>query len=117
MSDWNKLNKCRVRTGQYASDEADGFNGFFCLTLRGEKVKCIASDGEGWQHVSVSIDRSNQPPSWAIMCDVKELFWEPEDCAMQLHPPRSNYVNVHPGCLHIWRPLNVTRPQPPKEFV
>lgn len=51
------------------------------------------------------------------MCAVKDLFFEPEDCVIQYHPPKSEYVNHHPGCLHLWMPLNEKIPLPPKIFV
>lgn len=119
MSDWNYLNKYRVRTGKFGSDDSYGFNGFFCLMLNGTRVKVIASDGEGWQHVSVSLhDHPNTCPKWDIMCMVKDLFWEDEDCVVQFHPPKSEYVNHHPGCLHLWRCTDGReQPIPPSIFV
>lgn len=65
-----------------------------------------------WQHVSVSIEGDKRPPRWSVMCIVKDLFWEPEDCVVQFHPPRSEYVNFHEGCLHLWRPLVEKMPMP-----
>ncbi len=105
MSNWDFLNRHRIRSGQFASTSADGFNGAFGFAVTGEAklVFCIASDGMGWQHVSVSFGPNRKTPSWEIMCKVKELFFEPEDCVIQLHPPESTYVNNHPGCLHLWR--------------
>jgi hypothetical protein len=45
----------RVRTGRMASTEKDGNNVAFICTLRNnQKVNVIASDGAGWEHVSVS---------------------------------------------------------------
>jgi len=44
---------------------------------------------------------------------VKELFWDPEDTVMQLHPPRSEWVNNMPYCLHLWRPVGLAIPRPP----
>lgn len=35
----------------------------------------------------------------------------------QLHPAKSEYVNIHPYCLHLWRPLEREIPMPPVEFV
>lgn len=46
------------------------------------------------------------------MCFVKDLFWDGEDAVMQLHPPKSNYVNNHPHCLHLWRPTQAVIPMP-----
>jgi hypothetical protein len=43
---------------------------------------------------------------------VKDLFWELEDWVVQFHPAQSEYVNHHPGCLHLWRPLVEKLPTP-----
>ena len=109
---WTYLNQCREKRGQFGTTPADGFNGLFWIPLNGLQVRCIASDGEGWQHVSVSLVNSNMPPSWSIMCQVKELFWSDEDWVVQFHPAKSEYVNQHHGCLHLWRPLEQKLPIP-----
>lgn len=108
----------RVLSGQYASRfDLDGNNGLFMVPIPNsrETVRVIASDGGGWEHVSVSL--VNRCPTWEEMCAVKDLFWSAEDCVMQLHPPRSEYVNHHPFCLHLWRPIGRDIPQPPSFFV
>lgn len=69
----------------------------------------IASVDIGWEHVSVHGEKyfSSTPvsvtPTWHEMCQVKDLFWGPEDEAFQFHPKRSEYVNLHPHTLHLWR--------------
>ena len=104
-------NKFRIRTGMCASDERDGNNGAFDITLRhGQRVSVVASDGLGWEHVSVS--RRDRCPTWDEMCQIKALFWGEEDCVVQYHPPRSEYVNNHPHCLHLWRPIGIALPAP-----
>lgn len=106
MSDWVFLNQHRAKRGMYASTPLDGFNGSFGFALPGEaRMICvIASDGEGWQHVSVSFGQASpKTPSWEVMCAVKALFWEPSDWVVQFHPAETEYVNNHPGCLHMWR--------------
>lgn len=79
----------------------------------------VASDGrlpheDGtlplWEHVSVSARK--RCPNWQEMETVCRLFWEPEECVMQLHPPRSEWVNNHPFCLHLWRPKDPATPIP-----
>lgn len=122
MSDWIFLNKQRCRAlGDFYSDESFGFNGVFCFNLPGETrpIYCICSDGLGWQHVSVSFGKgAKRCPSWEIMCRVKDLFWEPTDWVVQFHPPASEYVNNHPGCLHLWRCIDGRSfPTPPAELV
>jgi len=46
------------------------------------------------------------------MCAVRDLFFEPDDWVVQFHPPAKEYVNNHPGCLHLWRPLDKPIPTP-----
>lgn len=72
----------------------------------------IFSGGEecGWEHVSVSTP--TRCPNWPEMSFIKDLFWAPEDAAMQLHPPKSSYVNNHNFCLHLWRPTQAEIPLP-----
>lgn len=119
MSDWKFINKGRVRCGMFASDDSLGFNGAFRLWINGARVNVIASDGLGWQHVSVSLqDHPATPPKWDVMCAVKDLFWEDEDCVVQFHPPKSDYVNNHTGCLHLWRCTDGReQPRPPAILV
>lgn len=119
MSDWKTVNAGRVRQGMFASDDSLGFNGAFLLMIEGQLVKIIASDQEGWQHVSVSLQhRPMFTPNWKTMCMVKDLFWEPEDVVVQFHPRASEYVNHHPGCLHLWRCTDGREfPTPPSIFV
>jgi hypothetical protein len=115
MSDWDFLNKNRVRRGQWGSDETYGFNGMFEFALTGEarRIRCIASDGAGWRHVSVSFGAvSKSAPSWDLMCKIKDLFWDDEDCVVQFHPPKSEYVNNHAGCLHLWQKIDGSQPIP-----
>jgi hypothetical protein len=103
--------KFRITTGRNASNSAFGNNGAFALKLRhGQTAFAIASDGAGWEHVSVS--RTDRCLTWDEMCQVKAMFWGEDDCVMQFHPPKSEYVNNHPFCLHLWRPIGVAVPLP-----
>ena len=100
----------------FASDDSYGNNGAFYL--RGDKkefLHVIASDGGGWEHVSVS--REDRIPNWREMCHVKDMFWDAEDCVIQYHPPKSKYVNNHKFVLHLWRPIGVDVPMPPLVMV
>jgi hypothetical protein len=47
------------------------------------------------------------------MCEVKNIFWDPEDCVVQFHPPESQYVNYHPFTLHLWRKVGSGFETPP----
>ena len=107
------LEHCRITKGRFASSAKDGFNGFFVVQVNSEQLGVVASDGHGWQHVSVS--KVNQPrkvPNYDHMCAIKELFWGPDEWVVQFHPPKSEHVNNHPGCLHLWRPTRDKMPVP-----
>lgn len=112
-----KVEQGRLRSGPFASSAGVTWGAFFVHGPCGAELKIIAADGDetGWDHVSVSC--RNRPPNWQEMAFVKDLFWEPEECVMQLHPPRSEYVNNHPYCLHLWKPTNQPIPLPPRGLV
>lgn len=92
------------------SDESYGNNGAFLVPFESYNFMVIASDGLGWEHVSVSLP--TKTPSWKQMCFIKELFWDDEDAVVQYHPPRSSYVNNHEHCLHLWSPIGKELPVP-----
>jgi hypothetical protein len=118
-----KLEDGRVTYGPLASRKSDGaYGGFFVQGPCGARLKIIASGGDpddiesqGWEHVSVSTER--RPPNWQEMCFVKDLFWSEDECAIQYHPPKSEYVNNHPYCLHLWSRRDGTIPMPPSILV
>lgn len=68
-----------------------------------------------WEHVSAS--RTDRMPTWEEMCRVKDIFWDDTDCVIQYHPPKSDYVNNHLFCLHLWRPIGIELPRPDSIFV
>lgn len=112
----------RILNGPLGSDETYGNNGAFWFAGlgSGRELWCIASDGLGWEHVSIhAANRTNKlyMPTWDEMCWVKRQFWDAEDVVMQLHPAESTWVNNHPMTLHLWRPQHATIPVPPQEFV
>lgn len=51
------------------------------------------------------------------MCFVKDLFWSDDDCVVQYHPPKSDYINNHEHCLHLWKPIDKQIPTPPSILV
>lgn len=75
----------------------------------------IAGCGFGWDHVSVSA--RNRVPSWNEMTYIKSLFWDDEETVVQFHPKKSEYVNNHPYCLHLWKPHNQEIVLPPRFMV
>ncbi len=95
----HKIRKARIATGPLASDDSCGNNGAFEL----EGFLIIVSDGEGWDHVSVSIPGADRCPTWEEMCKVKEWFFERTERVVQFHAPESEHINNHSKCLHLWR--------------
>lgn len=81
------------------------------------RLRFIGSWGKGWDHVSVSlVDRC---PTWEEMCFIKDLCFFENECVMQLHPPKEDWVDCHPFCLHLWKPTarGLEIPRPAKELV
>lgn len=112
MRNLNELNKHRVSLFGYMGDE---HNGAFKFRINGNNYKVIASNGGGWEHVSVSCE--SKVPTWDIMCQIKDMFFKEDEVVMQLHPAKDEYINNHPNCLHLWRPINQTIPTPPSIMV
>ncbi len=77
----------------------------------------IWSTGGGWEHVSVAPYRRSYTPSWDEMCKVKEMFFHDDEVVVQYHPAKSQYVNIVPNCLHLWRPTEQEMPTPPSIMV
>lgn len=120
------LEQYRIKDGTMPSVEGYGFNGAFRIPYKLQVLKVLASDAEGWkqcraegdpwEHVSVSI--ATRCPIWEEMEFVRELFWRDDETVMQLSVARSEHVNVHPYCLHMWRPVcGLSIPLPPSELV
>lgn len=121
------LEKGRVQGGPYATARGDRMGAFALKAPLGAYLTILASDGSDWrshalpgppfEHVSVSVrpvgGLPGRCPTWDEMCWVKGLFWGPEECVVQYHPPASEYVNVHPHTLHLWKPVGVAVPLPP----
>lgn len=103
----------RVKRGIYSTSEKDGMRGVFVLYCpdTGKDLLCISSGADselngGWEHVSVSRIGSNRPPIWDEICFVKDMFWDENECVVQFHPKKSDYVNLHPGVLHLWKKVD-----------
>ena len=93
----------------------NGYQGF--LQLRGGNrrtfVYCATKDvdeDETYEHVSVSVANSRtKTPTWEEMCEVKDLFWRPDEEVHEVHPAADDYVHGVGGLenvLHLWRPAS-----------
>lgn len=119
------MERGRITEGGMRSTSRCGFNGAFEVRFKGQRLRILASTGEdwevlrwelpAWEHVSVSL--VNRCPNWPEMCFVKDLCWAPSELVIQFHPTEDQYVNYHPNCLHMWRPIKVALPIPPADAV
>jgi hypothetical protein len=101
------------------SDKSYGNNGAFNIPVTGKHFFIIASDMNGWEHVSVHVQENNKRrvPRWDEMCKIKDIFWDEEDVVVQYHPRKSEYVNLYPLTLHLWKPINQEFLTPPAYMV
>ena len=90
---------------------ADGGNGTIHMPTWSGSV--VWSYGGGWDHVSVAPFKKRITPSWDDMCMIKDIFFYEHETVVQFHPAKSDYVNMVPNCLHLWRPNKETMPVPP----
>jgi hypothetical protein len=129
MRDENlELNKYRIRGGPYATRDSDNMRGMFVIKYKANLLRILSSGdwkqvekdegvipGQIWEHVSVSL--KNRCPNWEEMCLVKTLFWDDEETVVQFHPKKSEYINVHAYCLHLWKKKGYTHEIPPGIYV
>lgn len=120
MRDLHLLDAYRMTdkaTVDYFGSAGDSTCGCFQIPSVIDKASLliIASSGEGWEHVSVS--RNNRAPNWPEMSQIKRTFFRGDEWVVQFHPAEQDYVNCHPYCLHLWRPIDGVFPRPPSILV
>ena len=93
----------------------DGMRGF--LTIERMDMSFVASWGGGWEHISVAPLKRKITPTWEQMCKVKDIFFKPDEAVIQIHPPKDEYVNNMPNCLHLWRAIDKPMLLPPSFMV
>lgn len=128
----NVLEKYRITAGHASTSRGAPYGAFhlpikkICTPQRSGSAVCIMDDGRGqgpnrtgWEHVSVThaLNKGTITPTWDIMAKVKDLFWKPSECVMQIHPPEEDYIDIHENVLHLWRPLEEEIPRPPDDLV
>lgn len=116
---FQRLDKYRMQTGPFGTAPGTHYGLFFIkvdVSKPPLKVVCSPFDGEKeWEHVSVSLP--NRCPTWEEMCYIKDLFWDETQTVVQFHPPKSEYINNHRYCLHLWRNTKVEIQTPPSILV
>ena len=68
---------------------------------------------DNYEHVSISALNPKVFPTWEQMCDLKEMFFYPEEMVVQIHPKESEYIHgieidgtQVKNVLHLWRPID-----------
>jgi hypothetical protein len=105
----------RERGGMFATLPGKRYGRFFIQkevgAMRLQVIASPASTDVPWDHISISTQ--TRCPTWEEMCWVKDLFFDEEEAVVQFHPPKSEYVNHHPYCLHLWKPSHFELELPP----
>ena len=110
------IKKIRETSNLFIDQEGyDGFMGRWYNKEDNKMYTFVFSYGGGWEHLSVS--RPNKTPTWDVMCKMKDIFWNDDEVCIEYHPKKSDYVNNHKNCLHIWKPIDQEIPTPPRIFV
>jgi Rap1a immunity proteins len=122
VKDLRELDKYRTKVPPKCVSEGTGeldlrCNGAFFFSIKSVPVIVIAGSGRGWEHISVSCE--DRTPTWEEMDTVKRVFFNDDEVVMQLHVTVKDHINIHPFCLHLWRPISKLRriPLPPKDLV
>ncbi len=115
------IEQFRIATGRMASKKSYGANGAFVVPCEDEMLTIVCSNGDdwskcglalpAWEHVSVSTP--TRCPTWEEMDFVKKIFWRDDELVVQFHVPKSQHVNYHEHCLHMWKLIDRPFPQPP----
>lgn len=63
-------------------------------------VSGTVKGGGRWIHLSFSC--RDRVPDWEELRAVKGRFLGDDATAVQVFPPKEQWVNVHPYCLHLW---------------
>ena len=97
------------------NDEIFQFYGHYTDPITRKDYLVKFTQGFGWEHLSVST--RNKTPEWDVMCKLKEIFWRDDECCVEYHPKREDYVNNMPYCLHIWKKIDEEFEMPPSILV
>lgn len=97
-------------------------NGMFLIPRKGNFrgfYQVIATDGAGWDHISVCLLDSNfnfreRTLTWDEMCEIKDIFFKNNETTVEFHPREEDYIDEHPWVLHMWKSTAEAFPIPKK---
>lgn len=100
---------------EHEKDEKWTLFAYLIKPYRPGQAQILFSRAHGWEHASISMKQRN--PTWDEMCLLKDIFWNDEEIVIQYHPPKSQYVNDHLHCLHLWKKIDSEFELPPNFLV
>jgi hypothetical protein len=119
MKDLTKFKEYRIINDGliklYGEKIKSSIMGAFAVPYKNTELKLLASIEKGWDHISVSLP--NRCPTWEEMDYIKHMFFKENEVAFQYHVTKENHINIHPNCLHLWRPQKMIILLPPKTLV
>lgn len=83
----------------------------YLIPHNGVILEAIMSISMGWEHVSMVVikpDFDTRIPTHEEMAFLKSLFWDENEICIQVHPRKSEYVNINEHCLHLWKRIGET---------
>ena len=114
-----KVEAYRVTRGPMRSIKGFGFNGAFLIPYKTRtqsvELSVIVSDGDGWDHVSVSTE--HRCPTYSELKYIKCLFFDDAETVVHFYPKKSANINTHPFCLHLWRKQGSEYELPPAYMI
>lgn len=93
------------RSRKYVSDYTGWFgeNAIYIISAVIPLVTYQDGSKEEWNHVVVRpVIDINETPSYEVMSQIAETFFEQGEFAMQVIPRRENYISIEPYTLHLW---------------
>lgn len=63
-------------------------------------VSLVKYGRHAWMHASIA--HSSRLPTWSEVRELKDRFIGADKKAVMVLPAESDYVNIHPYCLHLW---------------
>lgn len=121
------INDHRITDGPCGSTRFEPDHGAFQIQLTERSTAFLVFSSElGWEHLSAHVKVKSlrkggktkmRIPTWSEMNRFKDLFWEDDEAVIQIHPVKSDYINNHDFCLHLWRSTEEKQPLPPSIMV
>lgn len=109
---WRPLNEKLPLPSEYIEDINSQNGKTELMFLDKEKYKIVNSSDDEWKKISITSKKTT--PSWDLMCQIKNKYWNKDKVAVQYILPSTN-PDSH--CLTIYEPLLEHLPTPPTYMI